>query len=482
MSCVARRLARPLSATDPVSLATIAPTMSARARLGRPVTLAIGLAAASALVFELLRRRVGVGLSSDSYSYLAWAERFLGEGTLDHTPYDFTAPKPLELLVATAGEAVGAPVAVFGTWAVLCYAGAVVAAGALARRFAGWPAALAAGALAATMPMLVRAGWAGDSTAPYAACVVGAAALAPGRVRPVAALLGLAGLLRPEGWGLAALHAALSWRGASREERMAAVAAAIVPPLLWLSFDWIATGDPLYGAHATERFGVVAAPLQDVPGELRQLIPDLVGWPLVLLGLAALAAGVRRRATDPAVLFPLALALGLLIELRLGLIGTVPLGRYALPLFLFLPAGAGIVLARAPGRARLPVLAAGTIACLALQVGSLRDLRDFFDRRSNLAAQLEERMAPAVERVVAGGGLVATESEWGGALAVHSEVPRDRIVPARAVGRAVDPEEVRAYLVIPELQVRRDGPVGAIDESRPLASSGLWRLYVPTRR
>jgi hypothetical protein len=456
--------------------------MDARARLGRPVILVIGLAAGSALVFELLRRRIGVGLSSDSYSYLAWAERFLGEGKLDHTPYDFTAPKPLELLVATVGEAVGVPVAVFGTWAVLCYLGAVLAAGALAKRFAGWPAAVAAGALAATMPLLVRAGWAGDSTVPYAACVVGAAALGSGRVRPVAALLGLAGLLRPEAWGLAALHAALSWRGASRDERRAAAAAAIVPPLLWLSFDWLATGDPLYGAHATDRFGVVAVPLQDVPGELRRLIPDLVGWPLVLLGLAALGAGLRRRATDPAVLFPLALALGLLVELRLGLIGVEPLGRYALALSLFLPAGAGIVLAGAPGRARLPVLAAGTIVCLALQAGPLRDIRDFFDRRSNLAAQLEERMAPAVERLVAEGGLVATESEWGGALAVHSGVSRHRIVPARAVGSAVDPEDVRAYLVIPELQARRDGPVGAIDESRPVARSGLWRLYVPDQR
>ncbi len=459
-------------------MASIA-AMGARARVGRPALAAIALVGASVLAFEVIRSRMGVGLSSDSYSYLAWADRLFAEGKLDHTPYDFTAPKPLELIVATVGEAVGAPVAVFGTWAVLGYLGAVLAAAALARRFAGWPGALAAGVLAATMPALVRAGWAGDSTVPYAACVVGAAALAPGRTRPAAALLGAAGLLRPEAWGLAALYAALSWRSAGRDDRVAAVAAAVVPPVLWLSFDWIATGDPLYGAHATERFGVVAVPLQNVPHLFRHLIPELVGWPLLLLGLAALVAGLRRRPLDPAVLFPLALVLGLLIELQLGLIGAEPLGRYAVGVFLFLPAGAAIVLAHAPGKARLPVLVVGTVACVALLVGPLEDTRDFFQRRGRLASELEARMALAAEREVADGGLVATEAQWGGALAVFSDIPRDRIVPVSAVGRAVDPDEVRAYLVIPRLQRRRAGEVGEIDESPPAARSGPWRLYVP---
>ena len=173
--------------------------MGARARLGRPALVALGLLVASAVVFQFVRSRIGVGFSSDSYSYLAWAERFLSEGKLGHTPYDFTAPKPLELAVATLGEAVGEPVGVFGTWAVLSYLGAVLAVAALAKHFAGWPAAAAAGVLVATMPALIRAGWAGDSTVPYAACVVGAAAFAD-RIRPAAVLLGVAGLLRPEAW------------------------------------------------------------------------------------------------------------------------------------------------------------------------------------------------------------------------------------------------------------------------------------------
>src|SRR5207344_1274712 len=114
-----------------------------------------------------------------------------------------------------------------------------------------------------------------------------------------------------------------------------------------------------------------------------------------------------------------------------------------------------IVLAHAPGKARLPVLVLGTVACVALLVGPLEDTRDFFQRRGRLASELQARMALAAEREVADGGLVATEAQWGGALAVFSDIPRDRIVPVSAVGRAIDPDEVRAYLVIPRLQRRR---------------------------
>ena len=464
--------------------------MVARARSGRPLAAGrarwpLGIAAVAGLVvlagigFQLAERRLGVGLSSDSYSYLAWAERFLADGELGHTPYDFTAPKPLALAVATVGDALGIPVAFFGTWGVLTSFGAVLAAGALARRFAGWPAAVAAGVLAAALPSLVRGGWAGDATVAYAACVVGAAALPPGRVRPAAVLLGVAGLLRPEAWGLAAVYAALAWRGAARAERATAVAAVVVPPALWLSFDWIATGDPLYGAHATDRFGVVAVPFRDLPGIVGDLVPELVGWPLLVLGLVALGAGLRRCPLDPAVVLPLAVLASLLVDIGLGLIGEEPLGRYALGVFLFVPAGAAIVLAQAPGRARLPVLAAGTAACLGFLAGPLGDSRDLLEQRGRMAAELDEELAPVVERALAGGGLVGTELDWGGALAVYSDVPRQRIVPVRAVGGEVDADLVRVLLVLAERQERRDARGAELPPGPEAARSALWRLYEP---
>jgi len=122
--------------------------MAARPRFGRlagagqaptPVRVAVavlGLTILAAIGFHLVRGRFGAGFSSDTYSYLAWAKRALAEGELGHTPYDYTVPKPLEMLVAAIGELVGYPVAVFGTWAALSYFAAVLAAELAGRRHA----------------------------------------------------------------------------------------------------------------------------------------------------------------------------------------------------------------------------------------------------------------------------------------------------------------------------------------------------------
>ena len=48
-----------------------------------------GLVVLAGIGFQLAERRIGVGLSSDAYSYLAWAERVLAEGELGHTGYEF---------------------------------------------------------------------------------------------------------------------------------------------------------------------------------------------------------------------------------------------------------------------------------------------------------------------------------------------------------------------------------------------------------
>src|SRR2546426_170613 len=81
----------------------------------------------------------------------------------------------------------------------------------LAHRLGGGRAAVFALPLATTVPALVKEGLSADSTVPYAACAVGAAAIGAGR--PAAsAMLGVGGFLRPEAWGLAAVSAALGWR------------------------------------------------------------------------------------------------------------------------------------------------------------------------------------------------------------------------------------------------------------------------------
>jgi hypothetical protein len=465
--------------------------MAARALGGRltsadrvPTPAAIAAAGAllvlvSALAFQLARRAVGVAFSSDTYSYLVWARRAVHEGELGHTPYDYTAPKPLEMLVATIGEVLGAPVAFFGTWAILSYLAALIAVSGLAWRLGGTLAAVTAGALALFLPPLVLHGYAADSTVPYAACVIGAVALSPLRRVPASCLLGIAGLLRPEAWGLAGLHAALTWRRSAVRERAVAVASALAPPAVWLTFDWIATGDALYGAHAADRFGVLGVPVQDVPQLVERVAPSLLGWPLLALGLVALAAGLARRPGDPAVIFPLAIAAGLVLELQLQFIGAQTIDRYGLVLALFFPVGAGVVLASVPGRARLPTVIAGVALCFWSVADELREVRVVHERRGRAATELEGGMAGAARRAVANGGLLATERQWQGATALYGRIPRERVVPVGEVGRNEDPDALGAFLVIAGRQERRarEGPT-PLDGLEPDHRSRRWRLYV----
>ena len=258
----------------------------------------------------VVRLTLGVPFGSDAYSYLAWGRGLVEHGTTGHAAYDFTVPKPLLLGVASLGELVRAPLAVFGLWTVLAQAGAVAAAGLLARRLAGPIGGIAGAVLALALPVLWRGGLAGDSNVPYAALVVGAAAA--GAATPAASgLLGLAGLVRPEAWGLAALSALLGWPEADRRERGLAVAAVVVPPVVWLGLDRLATGDALWSSHVVDRyldeFGLSPLGLLDLPEAVWDRVGDVTGWPVALLGLAALVAGLRRMPRDAAVVFPLAL-------------------------------------------------------------------------------------------------------------------------------------------------------------------------------
>ena len=390
-----------------------------------------------------------------------------------HVRYDYTAPKPLELFVATVGEVLGMPIAVFGWWAVITFVLAVAAAAALAGRVAGPWAAVAAGVLAAAMPGLVRQGLAADSTVPYAACVVGAAAAGAGR--PTASgLLGIGGLIRPETWGLAAISAVLGWRDGTRRDRALAVGAAVIPPVLWLGFDYLATGDALYGSHALERFGVRPLPVSKLPEIAERVISRDAGWPLFALAVVALLVGLRRRPLDAAVVFPIAIALGLLLQIELEMVGIQSFYRYVVGLLLFAAAGAGIVLGSIPGRFRFVGIGAGLVLSIAVVSGPLERLYVSQKARGELAEELDGNTGRLTREASSGGGLVATERPWQGALSLYSGIPRERIVPATAVAASVDPDAVSVFLVRP----RRSGQLKILAGLRPDVRSRHWDLYL----
>jgi hypothetical protein len=198
-------------------------------------------------------------------------------------------------------------------------------------------AALAAGALLLSPPFLTDAlGGSGVSDLPALALVLAAAAIAaehPGRTRGPLVLLGLAGLLRPEAWGLAGAY----WLYLARARRPPAelilgAGLVLAAPILWAIADQIVVGDPTYSLTHTQdasHAGAFAHGLGQVPAAGVRGLRALVGLPVLAVGsLGAVAALVlARRATAPALAL---LALAVAEFAGLGIAGVPLLERFLL--------------------------------------------------------------------------------------------------------------------------------------------------------
>jgi hypothetical protein len=160
----------------------------------------------------------------------------------------------------------------------------------------------------------------------------------PRRGWPVMALLALAGLIRPEAWVLSGAY--VLWllpekglRGIWPYVLMAASA-----PVLWLAWDWIVTGRPLYSLTSTRE---TAGEFKRNRGavEALKLVPDYVGANekvvnVAIGGLGSLTAlwMLKRRALMPVAL----MAIGLITFLAIAAAGLSVIPRYlAVPSILF---------------------------------------------------------------------------------------------------------------------------------------------------
>lgn len=192
------------------------------------------------------------------------------------------------------------------------------------------------GALAAvlvfTNPALFELGVRTYGDVWFASLVLAALALElhrPRRGWPVLGVLTLAGLLRPEGWGLAAaywlyLFPARSWR-----ERIALACLVALAPLLWSAMDVGLTGDPLHSIRHTETYTARAHRLLTVDSLWTAL--TAVSSTVIVLGAipgAALAWHADRRRT----ILVLAVGLGTFtLTVAPAITGSTPvLRRYLL--------------------------------------------------------------------------------------------------------------------------------------------------------
>lgn len=149
---------------------------------------------------------------------------------------------------------------------------------------------------------------------------------------PVLALLGIAGLIRPEAWLFSLAY--LGYLGIATRRRPAPslLAAAIAAPVLWLGADAVVAGDALHSLTGTRETAAqlarptgVHAVISLAPRRLGEILRE----PVLVAAAVGVAFGLARRRAELAQLFAV-LVLALLAFAALGLAGLPVLGRYLL--------------------------------------------------------------------------------------------------------------------------------------------------------
>jgi len=450
-------------------------------------------AASAVLAAVVVRLAIGAGqVNYDSLYALVWGRSLAhgdapgyGAGVVPPTPH------PLSTLTGAllAPFGAGADTALRGV-AFLVLGAVAVLAFAVGRRWLGTACGVVAAVLALTRDAMLFYGGLAYFDLLFVALVLGALAIEMRRPRagaPVLALLGIAGLWRPEAWVLAGaygLYLALSPGAGGIGRRAAWLAAAATAPVAWLAFDLVAAGDPLYSLAYTQdaatdlgRATGLGAVVTDLPRTLGQVVRPAAALG-ALAGALLLLAFHRRSALLP--LGALAASLG-------GTALAVAAGTPLNPRYLLLPATLCVLLCAAaltgwthlragtPGRriwqAAAAVVALALVATAPGQARRIRDVRDRLAFEAAVAADAE-----AMARDVRCGPPTLAAGRPVPQIALALDRPLGAIPVARGAAPSSRPylapagrREARDYLLVD--RVPRP-PAGA-----PVAASAHWRLY-----
>jgi hypothetical protein len=288
---------------------------------------------------------------------------------------------------------------------------------------------------------------------PYIALVLGALLIETKKRRagwPVLSLLTLAGLLRPEAWGFAIaywLWLALDYRGRLRWRRERSArelawlgALALAGPILWVIFDGITTGNPLYSLTGTQET-VETLKRKTGPVDLVLYGPRALGevmqWPGMVgaLGGVVLAfAFLRRRAALGLAAAVLALAAfaflaiaGLAIIARYTMLGAAILAIFVALALL----GWRLLEADHPWRRRWQIFAGVVVLMLVLWLPNQWDLDSTV--HSDLANQGK------IERDLSD---LANSGAFSKPLCGPIAVPNHRAIPRLAFNLRVRPTQI----------------------------------------
>jgi len=308
---------------------------------------------------------------------------------------------------------------------------------------------------------------------PYVVLVLGALLVETKRRRaglPVIALLGVAGLLRPEAWLLSGAYVLWLIFTGDRERRriVVLIGAAAVAPVLWMLCDWAMAGDPLHSLVGTrdtaETLGRITG-ITEVPTTAPRRIGEILREPVLLgagIGLVLAWLWLRDRVR-------LAVAAGVLAFAAFCVLATAGLpilGRY-----LLLPAAIGAILCGAgafgwinvgpeqPFRRRRVWMWLGLFV-LAVQLPFVPSQIDRLDAL-NRALTVQDGVQEDLRAFVAAGDFQAP--------CETVTVPNHRPVPLLALWLDARPSAIHSAL---------DGPVPALGTYLQPATPAVAKAYV----
>lgn len=407
-------------------------------RLAAPAWIAAGAG--------LLWLAFGHGFANyDTLYGLVWGDDLAHGRTPDYDVPLAPTPHPLTNLLGLVLSPLGGEAAedVTVALAFLALGALAYVTYALGARCFGAAAGLLAAAIVVTRVPVLSFGVRAYADIPYVALVLGAVLLEVRRPRagwPVLALLGVAGLLRPEAWLFSAAYLAwLAWAG-DRKRLVGLGALAAAAPVVWLLSDLLVAGDALHsltGTRDTAQTLDRPTGLDDVPTVMPRRLGEILREPVLVGaaggGLIALA-WARERARLPAVAGVVSVASFCVLAAA----GLPAIGRY-----LLLPAailavfcGAGALgwtgLAREDSRRR-PWMAFGALVVVLLLAFAPKQVDRLDSLRDSIALQEEIRDDL---------GALADRAELESGRCRPVGVPNHRAVPLLALRLDRPPEEI----------------------------------------
>lgn len=295
-----------------------------------------------------------------------------------------------------------------------------------------------------------------------------------------AALLALAGLIRPETLALLGLLGAWLWRRERKREATLAGAALAAALALWLGPDLIGAGDALTGAGQARQAGDLGAG-EGLEAIWRGLtMPLLAAWPLAAYAVVA----ARRRGDDAPGALALAAAVSFAVVAAMAAAGYPGLPRFLLPAAALVAALAGAgagrldAAARAAGGARAPALAGVALLLLGAgqaairladapaQADAIRSYDERLDGLGRLLAAIGDAPAEDCGRVEVSWFLAETKAAWELGLPIGS-------VTTASAPTAIGPGPA-LVLVDPQAGAATAPAHGG---RTPLAAAGGWTAY-----